>query len=57
MELAGTGQSFVVTSGTGSGKSLTYFLPIIDNLVGSPPRATGSAPGRLSHERPGEFAA
>jgi Lhr-like helicase len=39
MELASTGQSFVVTSGTGSGKSLTYFLPIIDNLLRRP--ATG----------------
>jgi len=32
-------QSYVVTSGTGSGKSLTYFLPIIDALVRQP--ATG----------------
>jgi Lhr-like helicase len=36
MELASTGQSFVVTSGTGSGKSLTYFVPIIDNLLRQP---------------------
>jgi len=28
-----TKESFVVTSGTGSGKSLCYFLPIIDSLV------------------------
>jgi ATP-dependent helicase YprA (DUF1998 family) len=27
------GESFVVTSGTGSGKSLCYFLPIIDNWI------------------------
>ncbi len=39
MGLASAGQSFVVTSGTGSGKSLTYFLPIIDNLLRQP--ATG----------------
>ena len=26
-------ESFVVTSGTGSGKSLCYFLPIIDSLI------------------------
>ena len=26
-------KSYVVTSGTGSGKSWTYFLPIVDNLV------------------------
>ena len=29
-------QSYVVTSGTGSGKSLTYFLPIIDALLRRP---------------------
>jgi len=29
-------ESYVVTSGTGSGKSLTYFLPIIDNLIRNP---------------------
>ena len=28
--------SYVVTSGTGSGKSLTYFLPIIDDLLSRP---------------------
>jgi hypothetical protein len=26
-------ESYVVTSGTGSGKSLTYFLPIVDSLL------------------------
>ncbi|MCK6456024.1 MAG: DEAD/DEAH box helicase [Phycisphaerae bacterium] len=36
VELALAGQSYVVTSGTGSGKSLTYFLPIIDNLLRQP---------------------
>ena len=36
---ARAGQSFVVTSGTGSGKSLTYFLPIIEALARQP--ATG----------------
>lgn len=29
-------ESFVVTSGTGSGKSLCYFLPIVDSLVRRP---------------------
>lgn len=29
-------ESFVVTSGTGSGKSLCYFLPIVDSLIRSP---------------------
>ena len=32
-------ESYVVTSGTGSGKSLTYFLPIIDDLLRHPPTA------------------
>ena len=32
-ELARAGRSYVVTSGTGSGKSLTYFLPIVDAAV------------------------
>jgi ATP-dependent helicase YprA (DUF1998 family) len=39
LEKARRGESYVVTSGTGSGKSLTYFLPIVDNLVRQP--ATG----------------
>ena len=30
------GESYVVTSGTGSGKSLTYFLPIFDDLLRRP---------------------
>jgi len=29
-------KNFVVTSGTGSGKSLCYFLPIVDSLVRAP---------------------
>ncbi|HHW62795.1 MAG TPA: DEAD/DEAH box helicase [Rhodocyclaceae bacterium] len=29
-------ESYVVTSGTGSGKSLTYFLPIVDALLRQP---------------------
>ncbi len=35
LNIAKTGQSYVVTSGTGSGKSYTYFLPIIDELLRS----------------------
>src|SRR5262245_44858207 len=40
---ATTGQSFVVTTGTGSGKSLCFFIPIIDAAIraraaGEPPR-------------------
>lgn len=36
LELAKQQLSYVVTSGTGSGKSLTYFLPIIDDLLSRP---------------------
>ena len=39
LEQANAGASYVVTSGTGSGKSLTYFIPIIDSLLREP--ATG----------------
>lgn len=31
------GLSYAVTSGTGSGKSLTFFLPIVDDLLRQPP--------------------
>jgi Lhr-like helicase len=36
LDKARSGQSYVVTSGTGSGKSLTYFLPIFDSLLRRP---------------------
>lgn len=36
IEKAVSGKSFVVTSGTGSGKSFCYFIPIIDAVVRSP---------------------
>jgi ATP-dependent helicase YprA (DUF1998 family) len=36
VEKACRGASYVVTSGTGSGKSWTYFLPIVDSLVRQP---------------------
>jgi ATP-dependent helicase YprA (DUF1998 family) len=36
LEKARHGASYIVTSGTGSGKSLTYFLPIVDTLVRQP---------------------
>ena len=43
MERAGRRESYVVTSGTGSGKSLTYFLPIIDAFLRRP-----TAPDRVA---------
>lgn len=39
LERARRNTSYVVTSGTGSGKSLTYFLPIVDALLRQPPTA------------------
>ena len=33
IEKAGRGESYIVTSGTGSGKSLAYFIPIIDYVL------------------------
>jgi ATP-dependent helicase YprA (DUF1998 family) len=43
MDRAGRRESYVVTSGTGSGKSLTYFLPIIDAFLRNP-----TAPDRVA---------
>jgi Lhr-like helicase len=39
---AAAGQSFVVTTGTGSGKSLCFFIPIIDSAIRA--RAAGESP-------------
>lgn len=39
---AKSGKSFVVTTGTGSGKSLCFFVPILDRAIRD--RLTGSAP-------------
>ncbi|WP_229839039.1 DEAD/DEAH box helicase [Deinococcus piscis] len=33
IQLARAGRSYVVTTGTGSGKSLTYILPIVDHVL------------------------
>ena len=33
IEVARRGESYVLTTGTGSGKSLAYFIPIIDNVL------------------------
>lgn len=45
---ARAGDSYVVTSGTGSGKSLTYFLPIIDSLIARPRAAATAEPDRVA---------
>ena len=50
-------QHFVVTSGTGSGKTLTYFLPIFDAVLrGNPEQAKRLGHRRLPDERPGQLA-
>jgi len=36
LEKAHRGESYVVTSGTGSGKSLTYFIPIVESILRRP---------------------
>ncbi len=36
IERASRGESFVVTTGTGSGKSLCYFIPIVDAAIRQP---------------------
>ncbi len=33
LEVARTGRSYVLTTGTGSGKSLAYFVPIVDDVL------------------------
>ncbi len=36
IELARGGHSYVLTTGTGSGKSLTYIIPIVDSILRNP---------------------
>lgn len=38
IEVARDGQSYVLTTGTGSGKSLAYIVPIVDRVLRSPRR-------------------
>ena len=42
LALAEAGRSYVVTTGTGSGKSLSFFIPIVDRIIKA--RATDSTP-------------
>jgi len=39
VEVARRGGSYVLTTGTGSGKSLSYFLPIVDHVLRQGPRS------------------
>jgi ATP-dependent helicase YprA (DUF1998 family) len=45
IEVARTGRSYVLTTGTGSGKSLAYMVPIIDHVLRKP---SGARQGRVS---------
>lgn len=46
IEVAKKGQSYVLTTGTGSGKSLSYFIPIIDDILVR--KRNGEAPKGIS---------
>lgn len=41
IETARSGKSYVLTTGTGSGKSLAYIIPIVDRVLRQQPRQTG----------------
>lgn len=41
IETARSGKSYVLTTGTGSGKSLAYILPIVDRVLRQQPRQRG----------------
>ena len=51
---AATGDSYVVSTGTGSGKSLAYIVPIVDYRPAQGQRARNPRHRRLSHERLGQ---
>ena len=44
--MARTGASYVLTTGTGSGKSLAYIIPIIDAVLRERAANAGRRPGR-----------
>ncbi|MGI8984357.1 MAG: DEAD/DEAH box helicase, partial [Acidimicrobiales bacterium] len=45
IEAAATGQSYVLTTGTGSGKSLAYIVPIVDRVLRERSTPTRRTPG------------
>ncbi len=48
IEKARRGESFVITSGTGSGKSFCYFIPIVDTVVRLQPPSPGERRGPVA---------
>ena len=38
----GTGKSYVLTTGTGSGKWLAYIVPIVDHVLRSEPKTAAA---------------
>lgn len=46
IEIAGRGESYALTTGTGSGKSLAYFIPIVNDVLRR--KRPGSRDGRIS---------
>ena len=61
IEVARTGESYVLTTGTGSGKSLAYIVPIVDRVLREREPAADSdarrqGDRRLPDERPGQLA-
>jgi ATP-dependent helicase YprA (DUF1998 family) len=45
LRIAATGRSYVLTTGTGSGKSLSYFVPIVDWVLKQRETAPGAGRG------------
>ena len=54
IRVATTGANYVLTTGTGSGKSLTYIVPIVDHVLRDGPGQGHPSDRRLPDERPGE---
>jgi len=44
IEVAHTGHNYVLTTGTGSGKSLAYIIPIVAHVLRHGPRNLGERP-------------
>ena len=51
---ARAGDNYVLTTGTGSGKSLAYIVPIVDHVLREGPRQGHPGDRRLPDERPGQ---